>query len=176
LQIRLASVADTDALVSLVNSVYRGESSRVGWTTEADLLDGQRTDRDALQDFLSRSPDLSVMLVGIIKDQIIACLQLEHLGDEAHLGMLSVQASDQRQGLGRQMISAAEQHARWAWHARYLTIDVIHLRHELIEWYRRRGFELTGERHEFPYGDARFGLPKRDDLWFISLCKTLSLS
>src|SRR4051794_13241714 len=44
---REAGPADLGAIVALVESAYRGESSRAGWTTEADLLDGQRTDRAA---------------------------------------------------------------------------------------------------------------------------------
>lgn len=162
--------------MSLVNSVYRGDSSRLGWTTEADLLDGQRTDLVAMRDFLSRPPDTAVMLVAVINDQIRACVQLEHHSNEAHLGMLSVLASNQNQGVGREMIDASEAYARSIWQVPTLTLDVIHLRHELIEWYQRRGFEPTGARSSFPYGDPRFGLPKRDDLWFITLSKTLASS
>jgi ribosomal protein S18 acetylase RimI-like enzyme len=176
LQIRTACLADADALVSLVNSVYRGDSSRLGWTTEADLLDGQRTDLVAMRDFLSQPPDKAVMLVAIINDQIRACVQLERHSNEAHLGMLSVLASDQNQGVGREMIGASEAYVRSIWQASVLTLDVIHLRYTLIEWYRRRGFEPTGVRSDFPYGDPRFGLPKRDDLWFITLSKKLASS
>jgi ribosomal protein S18 acetylase RimI-like enzyme len=74
------------------------------------------------------------------------------------------------------MIAAAERYARDTWQARTLTLSVIHLRHELIRWYQRCGFTLTSERDEFPYGNPRFGLPKREDLWFVILRKDLSLS
>ena len=174
MQIRIADIKDAAQLVTLVNSVYRGESSRVGWTTEADLLDGQRTDLAALTEFLGRSPNQAVMLSAQVDDRFIACLQLErHDDDDAHLGMLSVDAIQQGQGLGRQMIAAAETHARDVWGLKTLSLSVIHLRSELIAWYQRRGFVLTDERSEFPYGEPRFGLPKRDDLWFVTLRKAL---
>ncbi len=174
--IRIAEPRDAGALVELVNSVYRGETSRAGWTTEADLLDGQRTDLAALDEFLGRSRHDALMLVGEHADQLIACLQLERHGDDAHLGMLSVAARQQDRGIGRHMIAAAERYARDSWQARTVTLSVIHLRHELIGWYQRCGFTLTSERDEFPYGNPRFGLPKREDLWFVILRKDLSLS
>lgn len=173
MQIKIADSKDAAKLVTLVNSVYRGESSRVGWTTEADLLDGQRTDLAALTEFLGRSPNEAVMLSAQVDDRIIACLQLERHGTEAHLGMLSVDATQQGQGLGRQMIAAAERHACHVWGLKTLSLSVIHLRSELIAWYQRRGFRLTDERSEFPYGEPRFGLPKRADLWFVTLRKDL---
>lgn len=176
MQVRLASVEDTGRLATLVNRVYRGESSRSGWTTEADLLDGQRTDPAALLEFLSRPATDALMLIGESQGNLLACLQLTREDSEAHLGMLSVDASRQNQGLGKQMIAAAERHAREHWQASSLALAVIHLRHELIDWYLRRGFLPTGERSEFPYGDPRFGLPKRDDLWFTTLRKSLLTS
>jgi len=52
-------------------------------------------------------------------------------------------------------------------------MTVIRQRPELIAWYERRGYRLTGERRSFPYGDERFGQPNRDDLEFVVLEKTL---
>lgn len=176
LHIRLAEPRDAPRLVDLVNSVYRGDSSRQGWTTEADLLDGQRTDLASLQEFLSRGSDRSLMLVGETDQRLIACVQLERHGQEAHLGMLSVNAQEQAQGIGRQMIAAAERGVIEHWRATTLALSVIHLRQELIAWYQRRGFLPTEERSEFPYGDTRFGLPKREDLWFVTLRKSLTSS
>lgn len=176
LRIRLAETGDTASLLALVNSVYRGDSSRFGWTTEADLLDGQRTDLTALNAFLNRPAENAVMLLAEFDGKVIACLQLEHHLECAHLGMLSVAADLQDRGIGRQMLAAAEDHARNVWRATLLTLSVIHLRHELIAWYQRRGFVVTGERDEFPYDDSRFGIPRRDDLWFITLQKSLVTS
>ena len=173
MQIRTAKVEEASALVTLVNSVYRGQSSRIGWTTEADLLEGQRTDLAALLEFLHRPSSEAVMLVAERDSQLLACLQLERQGSDAHLGMLSVSATEQDQGIGRQMIAAAEAQAYQAWGVKTLSMSVIHLRHELIAWYQRRGFQLTGERSPFPYGQPRFGLPRREDLWFVTLRKTL---
>ena len=56
--VKISVVTETDipALDKLVNSAYRGDSSKKGWTTEADLLDGSRTDEDAINEFLINLP------------------------------------------------------------------------------------------------------------------------
>ena len=53
-------------------------------------------------------------------------------------------------------------------------MTVIAQRAELIAWYERRGYARTGEARPFPYGDPRFGEPRRDDLSFLVLEKPLA--
>ncbi len=171
---RAASVADAAALVALVNSAYRGESSRAGWTTEADLLGGQRVDLEAMSESLGRDQSSSVILVHEHEDAIMVCVQLERTGDECYLGMLTVRPRSQGAGLGRQMLEAAENWAREQWSARRMHMTVIVQRTELIEWYQRRGYLRSGERKPFPYGQERFGLPRREDLEFEVLHKALA--
>ena len=55
-----------------------------------------------------------------------------------------------------------------------MRMTVIDIRDELIAFYERRGYRRTGIKKPFPYGDARFGLPKRDDLRFEVLEKPLA--
>ena len=185
LTLRAARREDAEALSALVNSAYRGDSSRIGWTTEADLLGGQRTDPEALQEFIVAGAATGdrVLLVharaavpGAPTDDastIDACVQLERHGDEAYLGMFTVRPTLQGSGLGRRLLAGAEQDARRRWGVTAVHMTVIGQRTELIAWYERRGYRATGETAPFPYGDARFGEPLRDDLHFVVLRKAL---
>ncbi len=174
LRFRAAVVDDAEAVVSLVESAYRGEASRAGWTTEADLLDGQRTDPASVK-ALILAPDSVVLLAIAPGDEApVACC---HVARErpgvAYFGMFAVRPAMQAQGLGRSLLAEAERMARDAWGCTCMTMTVIDIRAELIAWYERRGYLRTGERKAFPYGDSRFGLPKRGDLRFELLLKDL---
>jgi len=171
LTFRAAEPADVPALVALVESAYRGEASRAGWTTEADLLDGQRTDADGVAAAIGK-PD-SVVLVAEHAGELLACCHLERRGPAAYFGMFSVRPARQGGGLGRQVLARAERHAREEWGASELEMTVIEQRDDLIAWYERRGFTRTGEYSPFPYGDERFGVPLRPDLRFERLAKVL---
>lgn len=180
--LRSARREEADALSALVNSAYRGDSSRAGWTTEADLLGGQRTDPAALREFMAAG-ETALDRVLLVYDGTAdgtglgrvpeACVQLERRGDDAYLGMLTVQPVRQASGLGRRLLDAAEGWAAARWGARTVIMTVITQRPELIAWYERRGYSATGETAPFPYGDTRFGEPKRPDLQFIVLRKPL---
>jgi ribosomal protein S18 acetylase RimI-like enzyme len=157
------------AIVALVESAYRGEPSRAGWTTEADLLDGQRTDPAAVADVIAAGPPGGVLLAGDA-DDLVACCQLEpRAGGEAYFGMFAVRPSGQGRGWGRAVVSEAERIARQDWQATAMTMTVIRQREDLIAWYGRLGYRPTGATQPFPYGDERFGIPLRPDLEFIVL-------
>ncbi|MFJ6986678.1 MULTISPECIES: GNAT family N-acetyltransferase [unclassified Streptomyces] len=168
---RDAVAADVDALVALVESAYRGESSRAGWTTEADILQGQRTDPDGVLAIVE-SPDARVLTVEQ-GGRIVACCQLEHRGTHAYFGMFAVSPTAQGGGLGRLVLAEAERRSRAEWGATEMHMTVISVREDLIAWYERRGYRRTGRMTPFPYGDDRFGVPQRDDLQFELLVKHL---
>lgn len=168
---RAATAADAPAIVALVESAYRGDSSRVGWTTEADLLDGQRTDLDDVRG-LVEDPDGRIVLA-LHGDAIVGCANLRREGGAAYFGMFAVRPTLQGAGIGDALLRECERIARGEWALPALRMTVIWTRAELIAWYRRRGYAETGERKPFPYGDARFGQPRRADLEFIVLQKAL---
>ena len=172
LDLRPATPEDVPALHRLVEQAYRGEAAKKGWTHEADLLGGQRTDEAALADILAH-PD-KTLLVSFDDDALIACVLLARQADgSAYLGMLSVDPERQAGGLGRRLLQAAEVFAAGTLKASRVEMTVIRQREELIAWYERRGYVLTGATLPFPMDDERFGLPKRRDLEFVVLTKTL---
>ncbi|MGQ5227729.1 GNAT family N-acetyltransferase [Streptomyces sp. yara] len=171
LTFRDATDADVDALVELIESAYRGESSRTGWTTEADILHGQRTDREAVLEVVE-APDSRLLTVER-EGRIVACCHLEHRGEHAYFGMFAVSPALQGAGLGRTVIAEAERQARESWGVTEMHMTVITVREDLIAWYERRGYRRTGKTAPFPYGDERFGVPQRDDLQFELLVKEL---
>ncbi|MBV1948854.1 GNAT family N-acetyltransferase [Streptomyces sp. BV129] len=172
LTFRDATDADVDALVALVESAYRGDASRAGWTTEADILDGQRTDPEGVLQVIKAAD--SRLLVVERDDRIVACCQLEHRGAHAYFGMFAVSPTLQGAGLGKAVMTEAERQARTAWGANEMHMTVISVRDDLIGWYERRGYRRTGETTPFPYGDERFGIPRRPDLRFELLVKPLA--
>jgi ribosomal protein S18 acetylase RimI-like enzyme len=172
LAFRFAHAEDVPAIVDLVESAYRGESSRAGWTTEADLLDGRRTDAEAICSVLA-GPG-SAMLLAEADGQLVGCCQLERRPRaEAYFGMFAVRPGRQGQGWGRQILAEAERLARDEWSASTMELSVLAQRPELIAWYERRGYRRTGETSPFPRANARFGVPKRPDLSFAVLAKPL---
>lgn len=176
-RLRVATEDDVPALVSLVESAYRGESSLAGWTTEAHLLDGQRTDPEEVTDLI-RAPD-SRLLAAEHDTGLVACCHLRRETDDAgapaaYLGMFAVRPTAQGAGIGSLVLAEAERHAAGTWGARLVRMKVIADREDLIVWYERRGYARTGRRSPFPYGDERFGIPRRPGLEFELLVKPLS--
>lgn len=172
LVVRHAVAADVPAIVILVESAYRGDVSRGGWTTEADFLDGQRVDVPGVTDIVVK-PDSVVILAERPDGELLACCHIEKQGNACYFGMFSVRPGLQGSGIGRRMLAEAERFSHDEWKSIKMEMTVISIRDELIAWYERRGYRRTGIFKPFPYGDARFGIPKRDDLRFELMEKTL---
>jgi GNAT superfamily N-acetyltransferase len=168
---RAATADDVPALVALIESAYRGDESRAGWTTEADILEGQRTDPAGVLEVIEKPGSRLVAVESA--GELVACCQLEHRGEHAYFGMFAVRPALQGAGLGKLIIAEAERFAREEWGVAEMHMTVISVREDLIAWYVRRGYARTGRTSPFPYGDERFGLPTRDDLEFELLTKRL---
>lgn len=145
---RIADQADIPPMVALINSAYRGDSSRVGWTTEADLLEGLRTTEAEL--FGLYHDDDSVFLLCIQDANIIGTVHLQNCGTFAYVGMFVIHPSLQGAGLGKAFLNQAEQYIRHEWQLARIEMTVISMRHELIAYYKRRGYCPTGELRPFP--------------------------
>ncbi|PRY11801.1 GNAT family N-acetyltransferase [Kineococcus rhizosphaerae] len=176
LTFRAAHAADVPAVVTLVESAYRGDASRAGWTTEADLLEGQRTDAEGISAVVEGA-DAVLLLAerdGAHGAELLGCCELRRVGEAAYFGTFAVDPAAQGGGIGRRLLTHADAEAVRRWGAPYLEMTVIAQRADLIAWYERLGFARTGDRRPFPYGDERFGRPLRDDLEFVVLRRPTS--
>ncbi len=171
LQFRPATISDAAELAALVNSCYRGDSSRLGWTTEADLLDGTRTDAGEIENIITRPA--STIITCSDGNEIVGSVNVEKRGSNCYLGMLVVKPTLQRGGLGRQLIQAAEDYARNTWHSEKMTMTVISRRSELISYYERRGYHRTGEMKPFKFDDVH-GIARVDGIELEVLEKKLT--
>jgi GNAT superfamily N-acetyltransferase len=174
---RKAVLADVGAIVKLVNMAYRGESSHVGWTTEADILDGLRTDANEVERLIA-SED-TIVLLCLNDDELIGsiCLEKEAMIEKAqaiaHIGMFVVNPIMQANGIGKRLLAEAESLAQHVWDIELFQMHVITIRHELIEFYERRGYMRTGIVSEFPVNPDVWQ-PKLAELQLETLEKTIS--
>ncbi|MES2499475.1 MAG: GNAT family N-acetyltransferase [Pseudomonadota bacterium] len=169
-----AELVDAQEIAALINSAYRGESSRAGWTTEADLLDGLRTTTQEIASMIKRED--AFMLIGVLNDQIVAtiCCELQIIAGKstAHFGMIAVKPSLQNRGYGTEIIQAAEAMTCRQWRVAGFHMAVISIRNELIDFYVRLGFVRTGEFKEFP-NESALWQPKVVGLNFEYLAKLI---
>ncbi len=167
--IAIATKNDIPDLDKLVNSAYRGDSSKKGWTTEADLLEGLRTDPDSLAALMAEKDSVILKYTGDM-GLLDACIYLKKKASQLYLGMLTVSPELQAKGIGKKMLTAAEVYAKEN-DCKSIVMTVISVRDELISWYQRHGYQPTGATEPFP-ADPKFGLPKQP-LHFIVLEKLL---
>jgi len=157
MHITKATLTDVSSLNKLVNTAYRGKEAQMGWATEAHLLDGQRIDEETLTGYIN-DKDTTILKYTTETGELQACVYLQKQGTKLYLGMLSVLPHLQANGIGRQLLHAAEQLA-FEINCHTITMTVITSRTELINWYERRGYSKTGEILPF-HADTKFGIPK----------------
>jgi N-acetylglutamate synthase-like GNAT family acetyltransferase len=171
LHYRHATKQDAQTIAQLVNSAYRGDSSRAGWTTEADILAGTRIDTEGVHRLIER--ENSVILLCLQDDIIIGCVHLEKGNDAAYLGMFVVKPILQGGGIGKNFMHSAENLIQTLWGVKKIWMHVISVRSELIAFYERRGYVRTGRFTPFSSEiDKEFQLI--DDLQFEELEKQLA--
>ena len=165
--ITIATVGDVSSLNKLINSAYRGESSKKGWTTEANLLEGLRTTEDELTELITNP--INTILKFTDKDTIIGSVLLVQKENQLYLGMLTVSPELQNSGVGKKLLQQAEMHARKIGLPK-IVMTVISVREELIAWYKRNGYSDTGAREPFPASDVHIPIVDKP-LEFIVLEK-----
>lgn len=204
LSFRLADLDDVHVLLALVEAAYRGAPTASTWTTEAELLGGQRVDRQMMSEAIDDADTRVIVAVAAERvsgptaeathatratgatdaaeaadttdaaEVIVACCEVRtpDVAGNSVLGMFAVDPDLQGTGLGRHVLAAGEREAATLG-ATGVELHVLDVRHELLAWYDRRGYVTTDEQVPFPYGDERFGEPKRNDLRFAVLRKPL---
>jgi len=169
LVLRAARFDKAEQISKHVNACYRGDSSRQGWTTEADLLGGNRTDHEEISDLiLSQNSEVLLCLGG---QELVASVHLKSAGEVAELGMLAINPAIQGRGVGKWFLAEIERYVVQTWGAGRIRMAVITVREELIAFYERRGYKRTGLIKPFDL-DERNGIP-RQELEFEILQKEL---
>jgi len=165
IKFRIADAIDAEVIASLVNSVYRGEGAKKGWTTEADLLGGIRINTEMVNKLIS-SPG-NIILLALINDKIVGCVHLEKKNsNKCYLGLLSVDVNYQNKKIGRAMIDKCEAYAKNIYECDEMEMRVFELRKELVEFYLRRGYSLTEKREPF-LDNSHVGIPKVRDFFLL---------
>lgn len=167
-----ADESHIENIVRLVNSAYRGEGAKIGWTTEADLIDGQRVDIAGIRELINKEDSVILIAENDDNGALLGCVHLEKQETGCYLGMLTVDPTLQRHGIGNMLLQESEALAQF-WDCSMIFMTVISSRKELISWYEKYGFRNTGEKKPFPYGDERFGIPKVEGLEFVILRKNI---
>jgi len=170
IQFTIAEVKDAQNVTNLVNSVYRGENSRKGWTTEADFLSGIRITEEKVKEMIELKDN--VIILTLIAGNIIGCVHLENTGSYSYLGMLSVDVNYQNKGIGKILINECERYTKEVFGLSEIRMKVISRRTELIEYYNRRDYISTGELEEFGAHGDTFG-DTAEKLYFVTLTKSL---
>ena len=157
---RLAHANDATALVDLLNHAYRpAHALAQAWTHESDIIDGKRINLEQMQETIAQQN--AVLLVAEHNHQIIGCVHLENQTNYAYIGMLTVDPNIQSQGLGKIILSYAEDYALNTWGIRSFKMSVVETRASLIAFYVRRGYQQTGTYMDYPI-TANVGIPKTD--------------
>jgi ribosomal protein S18 acetylase RimI-like enzyme len=170
--IAIAAIADIPAIAYLLNSAYRGETSKKGWTTEAHLIVGEtRTNEANIKEIMEQKGSVFLKYTNG-PQEIIGCVNLQQQDNKLYLGMLSVDPQLQGGGVGKQLLQAAEEYGRYV-HCTAIYMSVISIRTELVQWYERHGYKDTGERISFKE-DELIGKPLQP-LEFMIMEKRLEL-
>lgn len=165
-----ATAENVSSLNQLINSAYRGESSKKGWTTEANLLEGKRTTEAELMEIIQNKKN--TILKYSENNQILGCVLLIEKEDRLYLGMLTVSPELQNGGIGKKLMQQAEVFAAELGLSK-IVMTVISVREELISWYKRNGYVDTGAREPFPVSDV-FSQTSNEPLEFMVLEKKIS--
>jgi ribosomal protein S18 acetylase RimI-like enzyme len=165
--IRLAIDVDAERISALVNQAYRPDSDAMGWTHETELISGPRISTAQVVKLIGGA---GTLLVASDNRGLIGCVHVEPAGGECYIGMLATHPTYQNQGLGRRLLDAAEKLAVDQYNATGFRISLLSFRPELMAYYERRGYKLTGTHSPYPI-DAQVGTPRSQDLQVLDMVK-----
>jgi GNAT superfamily N-acetyltransferase len=169
-----ATIADSDSILVLVNAAYRGVGAKAGWTSEHGIVSGARVDAAMLEALFIQPRTVILLMRREVTAVPIGCIVVsKHDDATCELSIFAIHPNEQATGCGRTLLAAAEKYA-YQHGARRAEMTVVHIRDSLIAWYERQGYRRTGDVKAFPYDDASFGKPLRDDLHFVVLAKVLT--
>ena len=165
--IQLADSSQSKAIAVLVNKAYRPEANSGGWTHESDLVAGDRTSTEQVAQQITPS---SPVLVAVRNDEIVACVQITCDDSDCWIGMLATLPTEQNSGMGKKMLTAAEAYAVKNFAPARLMMSVLSSRSELLSFYQRRGYKLTGKTTDYPLNTG-VGTPRLNELRVLELSK-----
>ena len=160
IRIRVAAIEDAEKIVSVINSAFR--------VAEGFFVDGNRINLESVLTSL----DKGIFLLAESDQVLLGCVYVEQRGTaqrRAYLGLLSVDPTHQRSGVGTLLMDAAEDHCRRQG-CEFMDIYVVNLRRELPAFYHNRGYRITGTS-PFP-ADVETKIPCH----FIEMSKPLAKS
>ncbi len=164
---RYANQDDAEKVTALIERAYRGPEAARGWSNEAHLLTGARTTGEEIMALIA-DHDARFVLAEISDpmegDILAGCALIQKDGDGAYFGMFAIEPAMQIGGLGKALLAKCERAVRDLWASQFMAMVVISVRHELIEWYQRRGYSLTGQREAFPFGPGSGEIRRDFDL------------
>jgi len=129
--IRLAVVADAEKITNIINAAFH--------IVEGFFIDGPRIDQTEVERLL----DKGAFLLAEAGDKLNGCVYVELRGERSYLGLLSVDPTCQRGGLGSLLMSEAEKYCRERG-SQFMDILIVNLRTDLPAFYQRRGYFENG--------------------------------
>lgn len=168
--IRIATERDLPAIINLVNQAYRPQNPDASWTNESNIVSGERLNMAQAQLLIDNNH--CTLLAGFIQQQLTSCVLVEKQENTAKIGLLTVAIQMQQRGLGKQMLAAAESYAANTLHSDSISMNVLLIRSELINFYCRQGYARTGLIYPYPQ-NLGVGTPKIENLEFEVLTKSL---
>ena len=141
--------------MDLINAAFR--------RAESFIIDRDRVDLELVQSLLAKGE----FLVADDEGALAGCVYLELKGERAYLGLLSVDPTRQKAGVGSMLMREAELHSAQAG-SRFMDLRIIDLRKDNHAFYKRRGYVETGTE-PFP-SDLDSKLPCH----FVNMSKPLA--